>query len=192
MLPITAAVFIRAGKYQGEYDGRPMNVIAPLLALVVSVALAAGVGDSARAAGPRPTTTDSAHATRDTSIDAHLIQPDQLALELHYPAPRRPVVLQVGFKVLYRTGHIAGSRYVGPGSKSDGIAALGKALKGLPKEQRVVLYCGCCPWQDCPNVRPALREALRLGRRNVDVLYIHKNLQEDWIAKGFPMREGDP
>ena len=179
------------GRRRHVYDAGPMNVLAPSLALLVSAALAAGVGDTARTTPPRAAATDSAHAGADTSIAAHVIQPEQLALELHYPAPRRPVVLQVGFKVLYRSGHVAGSRYVGPGSKPEGLAALGKALGALPKQQRVVLYCGCCPWQDCPNVRPAFREARRLGHHDVDVLYIHKNLQEDWIAKGLPMREGD-
>ena len=175
--------------YESEYDAEPMKVLALLLAIVVSTALAAGVDTAGTA--PRPAATEAAHVASDTSIAAHLIQPDPLALELHYPVPRRPVLLQVGFKVLYRSGHITGSRYAGPGSKPEGIAALDKALSALPKQQRVVLYCGCCPWQDCPNVRPAFREALRLGYRNVDVLYIHKNLQEDWIAKGLPMREGD-
>jgi thiosulfate/3-mercaptopyruvate sulfurtransferase len=97
----------------------------------------------------------------------------------------------VGFNVLYRTGHITGSRYAGPGSKPEGLAALAKALKPLRKDQWVVLYCGCCPWEHCPNVHPAFREARSLGYRNVSVLFIRKNLQEDWIDKGFPMREGD-
>ena len=167
-----------------------MKPLALLLAIALPTVVAAGA--PADPAGSRPPpAVDSVRAAGDTSIAAHLIQPEQLALALKHPGPH-PVVLQVGFKVLYRSGHIAGSRYVGPGSKPEGISALDSTLRAVPKGQRIVLYCGCCPWQDCPNMRPAFLEARALGYRNVDALYIRKNLQEDWIAKGFPMREGEP
>jgi thiosulfate/3-mercaptopyruvate sulfurtransferase len=170
---------------------RRVALLALLLAGGFAQAPAAG-RDTASTARPSPAAKDTARVDGDTLTAAHLIQPQELALALNYPVPRRPVVLQVGFKVLFRTGHIAGSRFVGPGSKPEGLAALDSVLKAVTKQQRIVLYCGCCPWQDCPNVHPAFHRARELGYRNVQVLFIRKNLQEDWIAKGLPMREGDP
>jgi hypothetical protein len=76
-------------------------------------------------------------------------------------------------------------------SKPEGLAALKKALHGIPRQQPVVLYCGCCPWTDCPNVRPAYRVAREMGFKNVRALYIAKNLQYDWIDKGLAISQGD-
>jgi hypothetical protein len=135
-------------------------------------------GDAAPAAGP------------DSILADHLIEPGELARALAHAADRRPVLLQVGFKALYRSGHIAGSRYVGPGSKPDGLRALQRVLRRLPRQRPLVLYCGCCPWRDCPNVRPALQTALGMGFENARLLHLAKNLQHDWIARGLPFVKG--
>jgi thiosulfate/3-mercaptopyruvate sulfurtransferase len=120
-----------------------------------------------------------------------LIQIDELATLLADSTSARPALLQVGFAPLYRSGHIPGSHYAGPGSKPEGLAALRKALQALPADQPVVLYCGCCPWTDCPNVRPAFQLAKQSGRSNVRVLYVNGNLERDWIDKGLPSAKGE-
>jgi hypothetical protein len=130
-------------------------------------------------------------AAPDSIAEADLLQVPQLAALLKAPAAQRPVLLHVGFKVLYRNGHIPDSRYVGPASKPAGIALLKEALRPLPRQKPVVLYCGCCPWHDCPNVRPAFRTASAMGFKDVKVLFIAKNLQADWIDRKLPYREGD-
>jgi hypothetical protein len=119
-----------------------------------------------------------------------LIQIDELARAVADSTATGPALLHVGFTPLFRSGHIPGSLYVGPGSKPEGIAALEQTLKELPPDRAVVLYCGCCPWTDCPNVRPAFRAAKRAGRQNVRVLYIARNFERDWIAKGLPWLRG--
>ncbi len=100
-------------------------------------------------------------------------------------------MLQIGFKFLFQGGHIPGSRYIGPASKPEGLAALKQALRKIPRAQPVVLYCGCCPWADCPNVRPALQAAREMGLNNVRVLYVARDLRRDWIEKGLPVSKGD-
>jgi thiosulfate/3-mercaptopyruvate sulfurtransferase len=122
--------------------------------------------------------------------EASLIQPRELAGLLAGPAAQRPALLHVGFRVLYKAGHIAGSRYFGPASRPEGLQALTDALQKLPPNQPVVLYCGCCPWTDCPNMRPAYAAAASAGR-TVQILYIAKNLQKDWIDEGLPTENGD-
>jgi rhodanese-like protein len=166
---------------------RPLWMLVTLLvgaALAISArpAVQAAVeADSVRPAPPRA----------DSIAGAQLIQAEDLARALADSTSEPPEVLQVGFKVLFRSGHIPGSRFIGPASKPEGLAALRRALAKLPRTRELVLYCGCCPWRDCPNVRPALRTAQRMGFRNVHVLFIARNLQHDWIDKGLPIREGD-
>lgn len=139
--------------------------------------------------GTRPGPVATAGA--DSIPRASLIAAPDLAKRLQAPATRRPALFQVGFQRLYGTGHIPGSRYAGPGSKPEGIAALRQALQPLPRAQAVVLYCGCCPWQNCPNVRPAFRAARAMGFKDVRVLFIGQDLQTDWGDRGFPLVEGD-
>ena len=122
---------------------------------------------------------------------ANTIQPAELASQLADSTAAHPVLLHVGFAPLYRSGHIPNSRYVGPGSKPEGLAAMKTALASLPADQPIVLYCGCCPWSDCPNVRPAFRAAIESGHKNVKVLFVEKTLERDWIDHGWPSEKGE-
>jgi hypothetical protein len=151
----------------------------------------AGADSSATAAAapaaPAPAAgAPAANAKETTPTKADLVQPADLAKDLALPEWRRPVLLHVGFSVLYKSGHIPGSKYVGSGSTARGRAELKKALKAIPKDKAVVLYCGCCPWDHCPNVNPAFRVARGLGYKNVKILYIVQDLQRDWVDKGYP------
>ena len=71
------------------------------------------------------------------------------------------------------------------------LQALQEALRAIPPGRSIVLYCGCCPWVDCPNVRPALQLAQDLGRHDVKLLHLPRNLQLDWIDQGLPISRGD-
>jgi len=171
-------------------------------AVSLAVLVAFGIGLPAQVA--RPALGDSGPPVRagsdslrlgssltDPPQPGQLIQPEALARALADTTGKLPVVLQVGFKVLFRGGHIPGSRFIGPASKQDGLAALQKELRKIPRQQAVVLYCGCCPWADCPNVRPAFQAARKMGFKNVRVLNLAKNLQHDWVDQGLPVVGGD-
>lgn len=97
-----------------------------------------------------------------------------------------PYVLYVGPGPLFDQGHITGSIYVGPASLEEGIEKLVESVKEIPKNASIVVYCGCCPWDVCPNVPPAYRKLVSMGFTNVQVLHIPTNLGADWISKGFP------
>jgi len=122
---------------------------------------------------------------------SQLMAPEDLAASLSKAAADQPLVLYVGYPVLYQGGHIAGATFAGPGSRPDGLQKLSEEVKGLPRDRQIVLYCGCCPWKDCPNIRPAFRTLEDLGFKNVKVLYLPKNLLKDWISKGFPTQKTD-
>ena len=109
------------------------------------------------------------------------VQPEEVARDL-----KTPLVIHVGFSVLYRGAHITGSQYAGPGSKPEGIDMLRKAVAGQPLGREIVLYCGCCPWDKCPNIRPAFAALHELGFTHVRVMVIPENLKADWTDKGFP------
>jgi thiosulfate/3-mercaptopyruvate sulfurtransferase len=104
------------------------------------------------------------------------------------PSPK-PLILQVGSHIFFDEAHITGSQYAGPGSQPAGLALLEKAVASLPKDQFIVLYCGCCPWNRCPNVGPAWKRLAGLGYTNVKVLYIAKNFGDDWVSKGYPTQK---
>ncbi len=101
-----------------------------------------------------------------------------------------PPILHVGFEVLYRGAHIQGAVFAGPGEKPEGLAALKKFAATLPKDKELIIYCGCCPWEMCPNIRPAFRLLQSLGFTHVKVLQIPTNLHSDWVVKGFPVDKG--
>lgn len=111
-----------------------------------------------------------------------LIQPEQASTEL-----RNAVVIHVGFPVLYRSVHISGSVFAGPASKDEGIDALQKAVASQPKTREIILYCGCCPFDKCPNIRPAFAALHAMGFTHVRVVHIATNLKTDWTDKGFPV-----
>jgi thiosulfate/3-mercaptopyruvate sulfurtransferase len=117
----------------------------------------------------------------ETLTTSDIVQPADLARDV-----KSPLVIHVGFQVLYRASRIPGSQYAGPASKPEGIEDLKKAVAGQAKDRQIVLYCGCCPWDKCPNVRPALAALRGMGFKNVKVVQLPENLQADWIDKGYP------
>lgn len=159
--------------------------------IVVAIALAGG-WSAPRSWGGQPEQSQQPAAlpTEPWQLN-QIIKPEELAKSLSDGAGEKPLVLYVGFPVLYRGAHIVGSRFMGPGSRPEGIQALKQEVRDLPRDNQVVLYCGCCPWKDCPNIRPAFRAMQELGFKNVKLLDLPRNFQQDWIAKGFPVQKGD-
>ncbi len=99
----------------------------------------------------------------------------------------QPVVLQVGFSQLYKSKHVPGAIYAGPAMNEEGIAALKKAVVNVPKDAQVVIYCGCCPWDHCPNMKPAYKLLHGLGYKNIKIVEIPTSFAKDWVEKGYPV-----
>lgn len=119
-----------------------------------------------------------------------LIQPDELA-KLIQTGKEKPLMIQVGSHVLYGQAHIPGSEYIGPASTDAGIEQLRQRVASLPKNKLIILYCGCCPWTHCPNVKPADDALQSMRFTNVKVLYIANNFGTDWVDKGYPTARGE-
>lgn len=118
------------------------------------------------------------------------ITPEELAKVLQR-ASEKPLILQVGSHVLYAQAHIPGSEYSGPASTQAGLEQLRKRVEGLPRTHSIVLYCGCCPWTHCPNVKPAYDLLNSMGFSNFKVLFIENNFGTNWVDKGYPTAKGE-
>jgi hypothetical protein len=125
-------------------------------------------------------------------LKADRVQPKSLAALLASKASTpRPNLIHIGFQELYRQGHIPGSVYSGPPSTPAGLKALESTANSLSRDQALVIYCGCCPWGDCPNVLPAYKLLRKMGFKKVQVLEMRKNYGSDWAEKGYPDMKGD-
>ena len=134
----------------------------------------------------------SAFAYQASTIpSSHLINPDELAKLLASPKAEKPLLIHVGFHVLYLQGHIPGSEYIGPTSDANALQKLRDRVQSLPRNKFIVIYCGCCPWDHCPNLKPADDALHALGFTNVKALYIPNNIATDWRDKGYPMVKGE-
>lgn len=81
---------------------------------------------------------------------------------------------------------IPNSIHIGMTNDAANLASLKKKLQAMPKEAPVVIYCGCCPFENCPNVRPAIATLQELKFTNYKLLNIPRNMKADWIDKGYP------
>ena len=162
-----------------------------LVIFTVSVFLVAAGAQSSNGAGlSTPAAAKSSSMGSASAAEPALIQPEELVKILKSAQGQQPLIFQVGFHVLYEQAHIPGSEYLGAGSTAGGIAQLRKRVEALPRSQPIVLYCGCCPWNKCPNVRPAYEQLHAMGFNNVKVLYIAHDFGTDWAEKGYPVTSG--
>ena len=120
------------------------------------------------------------------AADMPLIQPKDAAARVADKSAKL-VVIQVGPNVLYRSKHIPGALYAGPTAKPEGLALLKQAVDKLPRDRELVLYCGCCPWDHCPNMKPAMELLRQMGFTRARAMYVATNFKTDWIDQGYPV-----
>lgn len=113
-----------------------------------------------------------------------LLEPADLANTILTPEAAKPLIISIGPAASIKT-----SVGVGPAQEADNLAKLEKLVAKEPKNRAIVIYCGCCPFKDCPNVRPAFAKLNELGFTNHKLLNLSKNLKTDWLDKGYPVVE---
>jgi len=123
-------------------------------------------------------------AQADPWTSADLMPPATLAAAIR--DHQAPAVIYVGYPVLWKEARIPGAPMAGPGSKDEGLATLRTAVLNIPHDRELVIYCGCCPMEHCPNIRPAFRMLHEMGFTNVRVLDVPTNMHTDWFSKGYP------
>ena len=121
--------------------------------------------------------------------NSEIQQPADLAKELSDPKSKKPVIIYVGFEFLYWSARIPGAVFHGPAANPCGLEELKKWADNVPRGQPIVIYCGCCPWNRCPNVRPAFKALHEMGFSRLKVLFLKTDLATDWVQKGFPVQK---
>jgi thiosulfate/3-mercaptopyruvate sulfurtransferase len=109
-----------------------------------------------------------------------LIEPAQLAERLQ-TGKNVPLILCVGPGAL-----IPNSVDIGQAKEKENLEKLTSSLKSYKRDTAIVVYCGCCPFEHCPNVRPAIALLNDLHFTNYKLLNLPHNLKADWLDKGFP------
>jgi thiosulfate/3-mercaptopyruvate sulfurtransferase len=164
-----------------------------VLFLVAALAIPFGGAVKAFRTAPAATTPPGAQAQPEAPPpvpNSAILMPEELARILQTRGIEKPLILQIGVHLLYKEAHIPGAEYIGAASKQEGIEQLRKRVAGLPHNKFIVLYCGCCPWFRCPNVKPAYEALKSLGFTRVQVLRIDQNFGTNWVQKGYPTAKG--
>jgi thiosulfate/3-mercaptopyruvate sulfurtransferase len=137
----------------------------------------------------RVANADEAKAS-DPWTAAQSVQAAELARELTDKVVTPPTILYVGFRSLFAGGHVPGAVYHGTASTEEGLAELKKWADGLPRSTNLVIYCGCCPLEKCPNIRPAFTALGSMGFKKLRVLILPTSFAADWAGKGYPIAKG--
>lgn len=72
-------------------------------------------------------------------------------------------------------------------SDKENMKKFKKYLKNVSKDQEIVIYCGCCPNDVCPNLTPAFEYMQKKKFTNFKILEIPENIKVDWILKDYPV-----
>lgn len=147
-----------------------MKIILSIIAVFISFSTFAQQFPNKRLAGNDPWTKNQ------------LIQPSQLASILNNPKAVKPLIFNIGV-----VEDIKGAKNMGAASEKENLERFKKALARLPKTTPIVVYCGCCPFDKCPNIRPAFNALKSSGFAKARLLNMPTNIKTDWINKGYPL-----
>ena len=115
---------------------------------------------------------------------SQLLAPADLAKTLNNPSAPQPYLFCIG-----PSATIKNSIDIGSTMNKANLDKLKKEVEKLPKDANIVIYCGCCPYDRCPNVRPAFNLLNQLQYKNHKLLDLPHNLKVDWIDHGYPVAE---
>lgn len=114
--------------------------------------------------------------------ESQLLAPAALAKAISDPTAHKPLIFSVG-----PGADIKGSIEIGPAQDAANLQKLRSALSKIDRNEEVVLVCGCCPFTNCPNIRPAFNLLNDMNFTRHKLLNLPHNLKVDWISKGYPM-----
>ncbi|MCK8493961.1 MULTISPECIES: rhodanese-like domain-containing protein [Spirosoma] len=110
-----------------------------------------------------------------------LMETADLAAMISGTDASKPLIISIG-----PAATIKESVGVGPAREAENLAKLEQLLSKESKDRAIVIYCGCCPFKNCPNIRPAFTKLNEMGFKNHKLLNITQNLKVDWLDKGYP------
>lgn len=96
----------------------------------------------------------------------------------------QPMLLSIGPAAV-----IKNSIDIGAVHEQANFEKLAFELDKLSRDSVVVIYCGCCPFNHCPNIRPAFRLMNEMKFTRHKLLNLPRNIKMDWLDKGYPVNE---
>jgi hypothetical protein len=139
---------------------------------------------------PLPPIHGQEKKTADPWPSFETMRPGLLAKMLTGKYTSVPAVVFVGFRSLYVGAHVPDASFHGTASTEHGLAELKAWAASLPRSTELVIYCGCCPMEKCPNIRPAYTALSSMGFKKLRVLVIPTSFAVDWADKGYPIQKG--
>ncbi|MDO9186227.1 MAG: rhodanese-like domain-containing protein [Bacteroidia bacterium] len=121
--------------------------------------------------------------SKDTWRKDQLMEPATLAKIINDASSKKSIIYSVG-----PGGNITGNIEMGAAQEKENLDKLKSALSKLNKDTEIVIFCGCCPFEDCPNIRPSFALLNEMKFSNAKLLNLSHNLKVDWIDKGYPMK----
>ena len=109
-----------------------------------------------------------------------LVEPSTLAAIIN-SNKELPVIFSIGPGAV-----IPNSIDIGMVNSEQNMERFKDRVNKLSKSADIIVYCGCCPFDHCPNVRPAIAFLKSQGFTNYHLLNLPHNLKTDWIDHGYP------
>ncbi len=122
------------------------------------------------------------YAQAPTWKKEQLMPTKELADKITANAKDKPLIFNVG-----PMDNIKGAVAVGAATNITFADKMKGNLAMVNKTRSVVVYCGCCSYQSCPNIKPAYDILISQGFKNTKVLELPEGLKPDWVAKDYPM-----
>ncbi|MBS1920996.1 MAG: rhodanese-like domain-containing protein [Bacteroidetes bacterium] len=122
------------------------------------------------------------HAQTEPWKPGQLMQPKDLVAMINDASAPQPLIFNIG-----PAGLIKNAIDIGPVSKKENFDSLKSFLAGVNRDREIVIYCGCCPFKNCPNIRPAFKLLNEMNFANQKLLNLTTNLKTDWINHNYPM-----
>jgi thiosulfate/3-mercaptopyruvate sulfurtransferase len=111
-----------------------------------------------------------------------LMAPADLAKMITNQNAKQPIIFSIGPGAI-----IKGSIDIGLAKDSANLAKFKQQLALMPKDADIVIYCGCCPFEHCPNIRPAFSLLNQMKFTRHKLLNLEHNIKIDWINRGYPV-----
>jgi hypothetical protein len=113
-----------------------------------------------------------------------LMEPADLAQLINDPKMAQPILFSIGPSAV-----IKNSIDIGAVNDKVNWEKLRLELGKLSPDAQVVIYCGCCPFNHCPNIRPAFNLMNEMKFKNHKLLNLTKNIKVNWIDKDYPVND---
>ena len=109
------------------------------------------------------------------------VPPSVLAAKIVKKQTKNILILSVGPSAV-----VKGSVDLGAMGDAENLKKLEDYVKNIDKKKEIIIYCGCCPYERCPNIRPPFNKLVEMGFKKVKVLDLPTNVKTDWIDHNYP------